>query len=83
MSATVLPARPAVAPTSGLHAKAGTALVLPGTAGRSGSTRRAEAYLRARGALPRLAVAGALVASAAAMALGIFGAARVLWLPRL
>lgn len=43
----------------------------------------AEAYLRARGALPRLAVAGALVASAAAMAFGIFVAARVLWLPRL
>jgi Predicted membrane protein (DUF2306) len=43
----------------------------------------AEAWLRARGTLPRLAVAAALVVSAAAMALGIFVAARVLWLPRL
>jgi hypothetical protein len=43
----------------------------------------AEAWLRARGAGPRLAVAAALFASAAAMALGVFVAARVLWLPRL
>jgi hypothetical protein len=43
----------------------------------------AEAWLRARGAVPRLAVAGALVVSAAAMALGLFVAARVLWWPRL
>lgn len=43
----------------------------------------AEAWLRARGTVPRLAVAGALVLSAGAMALGILVAARVMWLPRL